>query len=81
MVIMSDGEAFGLRLTVALLVILMIVLLFVKLGKQPNCHEPNPSYSVQPAPVTVTDTLYLKDTVYVTKMKHDTVYITNRDTI
>lgn len=81
MVIMSDGEAFGLRLCVALLVICLIVVLLVKPGKISNCQDNTPSYSIEPTPTTVIDTLYLKDTVYINKVKHDTVFITYKDTI
>ena len=81
MVIMSDGEAFGLKFSLVLLDICLIVLLFSKLGKQDD-YTPQPDHSIMPEPTTtIVDTLYIKDTVYVNRTKHDTVYITTTNNI
>lgn len=82
MVIMSDGEAFALKLVIFLLLVGLIILIFVKPGKQANCADNDPNYSILPEPTTIVDTLYLRDTVYITKKsKPDTVYITIKDSI
>lgn len=78
MVVMSDGEAFGWKMAVAVCAITLIVLLFVKL---PKCNYIEPINNIADT-VFVTDTVYQTDTVTVWKpSKPDTVYIMRNDTI
>lgn len=80
MVIMSDGEAFGFKFSVILLAICLLVLLFSKFGKHED-YTQNPYNSIIQEPITIVDTLYIKDTVYVNITKYDTVYITASNNI
>jgi hypothetical protein len=79
MVIMSDVEAFGLKLSVALLLICLAVVMLVKTDRPPS--ETNSEYTVIPEPVSVVDTMYVKDTIYINRFIKDTIYITNQDTV
>lgn len=73
---MSDGEAFGWKVgAIALAIILFIIIITPQ--KNGECD----TATILPEPVTITDTIYNTDTVYINKIKHDTVYITNKDTI
>ena len=78
MVIMSDGEAFGWKMTVFVCIVVLIILLF---GKSPkNDCEQYQERIIDT--VMVSDTIYQTDTVTVWKQsKPDTVYIMRNDTI
>ena len=78
MKIMSDGEAFILKLIAVVSFIFFVVFLFIKIPKDNNTIYPEVIIDT----VTVTDTIYQIDTVTVWKQsKPDTVYITRNDTI
>ena len=78
MVVMSDGEAFGWKMTAIVCVISLIILLFVKSPK--NDSERYQETIIDT--VMITDTIYQTDTVTVWKQsKPDTVYIMQNDTI
>lgn len=78
MVVMSDAEAFGWKMTVFACIIVLIILLFVKVPKN-DCEQYQETISDT---VMVSDTIYQTDTVTVWKQsKPDTVYIITNDTI
>lgn len=78
MVVMSDAEAFGWKMTVFACIIVLIILLFVKSPKN-DCEQYQETIADT---VMVSDTIYQTDTVTVWKQsKPDTVYIIKNDTI
>lgn len=78
MVIMSDGEAFGWKMTAFVCIVVLIILLFVKSPKN-DCEQYQERIIDT---VMVSDTIYQTDTVTVWKQsKPDTVYIMRNDTI
>lgn len=78
MVIMSDGEAFGWKMTAVVCFVVLIIMLFVKSPKN-NCEQyQEPIIDT----VMISDTIYQTDTVTIWKRsKPDTVYIMRNDTI
>ena len=78
MIVMSDAEAFGWKMTVFACIIVLIILLFVKVPKN-DCEQCQETIIDT---VMVSDTVYKTDTVTVWKQsKPDTVYIITNDTI
>lgn len=77
MKIMSDGEAFILKLIAVVSFICFVAFLFIKIPKDNNTIYPKVIIDT----VTITDTVYKTDTVTLWKTpKNDTVYITKKDT-
>lgn len=77
MVIMSDVEAFGLRLGIVLLIVCLGITLFIVPSKSSSDN-----FLVVPDTVNTIDTVYILDTMYLYRtVTPDTVYVDLKDTI
>ena len=75
---MSDGEAFGWKMTAFVCIVVLIILLFFK-SPENNCDQYQETIIDT---VMISDTIYQTDTITVWKRsKPDTVYIMKNDTI
>ena len=78
MVVMSDAEAFGWKMTVIACIAVIIFILFAKIPKNSPAQNPETVTDT----IVINDTIYQNDTITIWKQaKTDTVYIIKNDTI